>query len=46
VAQIAVETGISPKDLAECDELTFKAILEVFKDRAKAVKNASAGSRS
>ena len=41
VAQIAVETGISPKDLVECAPEMYAAIIRVLHDRAEAVKSAS-----
>jgi hypothetical protein len=43
---VAVETGISPKDLMECDEETFSAIVEVLTEKSKAVQNASRGNRA
>jgi hypothetical protein len=43
---VAVETGISPNDLLECDEQMFSAILEVLNEKAKAVQNASRRNRA
>ena len=46
VAQVAVETGISPKDLMECDEQVFTAIVEVLAEKSKVVENASRRNRA
>jgi hypothetical protein len=46
VAQVAVETGISPKDLMECDEQVFTAMVEVLVEKSKAVENANRGHRA
>ena len=45
IAQIAVETGISPQDLIALDPEMIKAILQVFSDRAKEIQNASQRNR-
>lgn len=41
IASIAVETGISPKDLAECSPEMYAALVKVLNDRAEAMKNAT-----
>jgi hypothetical protein len=46
VAQVAVETGISPNELMACDEEVFMAIVEVLTEKSKAVENANRGHRA
>lgn len=41
VAQIAVETGISPQLLLDLDSTMFANVIQVLNDRAKDVENAS-----
>ena len=43
IAQLAVETGIAPQYLLELDSAMFGNMLEVIKDRAKEMQNASRG---
>ena len=46
MAQVAVETGISPNELMECDEEVFMAIVEILNEKSKAVENASRRKRA
>jgi hypothetical protein len=46
IAALAVETGIAPQYLMDLDQDTYKAILQVLKDRAEEYKRASRGKRS
>ena len=45
VAQLAVETGISPQYLLELDSTMFANMLQVLTDKAKELQNASRGKR-
>jgi len=45
VAQLAIETGISPQDLLELDSTMFANMLQVLTDRAKEMQNASRSKR-
>jgi hypothetical protein len=40
-----VETGIAPKEFIDMDADLMRAIIQVLKDRAKEMKNASTGKR-
>lgn len=42
MASLAVELGISPKDLLDLDAPMLEAIIQVLKDRAKGYKDATA----
>jgi len=46
IASLAVETGIAPQDLIELDQPVFDAMIQVLKDRAQEIKNASSRKRS
>jgi hypothetical protein len=46
IASLAVETGIAPQDLIELDSQVFNAMIQVLKDRAQEIQNASRGKRS
>ena len=41
VAQIAVETGISPQLLLDLDSTMFANVIQVLNDRAKELENVS-----
>ena len=41
MAQLAVETGIAPKEFIDMDPEMFKAVIQVLSDRAKEIKNAN-----
>ena len=45
IAQLAVETGIAPHYLLDLDTTMLANILQVLKDRAKEMQNASRGKR-
>jgi hypothetical protein len=45
IAALSVELGIPPKDLIEMDQQMLEAIIQVLKDRAKEMKNASKRNR-
>jgi hypothetical protein len=45
IAALSVELGIPPKDLIEIDQQMLEAIIQVLKDRAKEMKNASKRNR-
>ena len=45
VAQLAIETGISPQYLLELDSTMFANMLQVLTDKAKEMQNASRGKR-
>jgi hypothetical protein len=38
VAQLAIETGIPPREFIEMDSMMIKAMLQVFDDQAKEAK--------
>jgi hypothetical protein len=46
IAAISVETGIAPQYLQDLDQETYKAIIQVLKDRAEEYKRASRGKGS
>jgi hypothetical protein len=46
IASLAVETGIAPQDLMELDQSVFNAMIQVLKDRAQEIKNATSRKRS
>jgi hypothetical protein len=46
IAALAVETGIAPQHLMELDQETYKAIIQVLKDRAQEYKRASSRRRT
>jgi hypothetical protein len=39
IAQLAVETGIPPREFLEMDNRMFRSILMVLRDRAKEIEN-------
>ena len=41
MAQLAVETGIAPKEFIDMDPEMLKAVIQVLSDRAKEIRNAS-----
>jgi hypothetical protein len=41
IAALSVELGIPPKDLIDMDHQMLEAIIQVLRDRAKEMKNAS-----
>lgn len=45
IAQIAVETGITPQALLELDSTMFANVIKVLNDRAEDIKNANRGKR-
>ena len=45
IAQLAVETGIPPREFIDMDTEMYLAIIQVLTDRAKEIKNASRGKR-
>jgi hypothetical protein len=45
VASLAVEMGVSPNELLALDQRMFKAVLDVYKDRAKEAKRGSSRPR-
>jgi hypothetical protein len=45
IASLSVETGIAPKEFIDMDTDMYIAIIQVLKDRAKEIKNASRGRR-
>jgi hypothetical protein len=46
IAALAVETGIAPQYLVDLDQETYRAILQVLKDRAEEMKRASSRKRT
>ena len=45
VASLSVETGIAPSEFINMDSEMLRAIVQVFSDRAKEIKNASRNRR-
>ena len=45
IASLSVETGIAPQEFIDMDTDMYIAIIQVLKDRAKEIKNASRGRR-
>jgi hypothetical protein len=46
IAALAVETGIAPQYLVDLDQETYKALLQVLKDRSEEMKRASSRRRT
>ena len=46
IAQLAVETGISPRELLALDRKMLNMIIQVFHDKAEAVENARSSKRA
>jgi hypothetical protein len=45
IASLSVETGIAPKEFIDMDAEMLAAIIQVLRDRAKEIKNASTRKR-